>query len=71
MNGPKEWTIIFYDEYSEGIDIDMMHMGEPDVLIQAFLDLESNPEAVKVIIHRTTDEGKAGMPFAVINKVVP
>lgn len=70
MKEPKEWMIIHYDEYADGIDIDMVHMCEPDVLLQAFLDLESNPEAVKVIIRRVTDEGKAGMVFATINRVM-
>lgn len=66
----KEWTIIYYDEYAEGIDIDMMHMAEQDILIEAFLGLESNPKAVKVIIYETTEAGKAGQTFASINKVV-
>lgn len=66
----KEWTVIYYDEYAEGIDIDLMHMNEADILIEAFLGLESNSKAVKVIIYETTEAGKAGQTFAAINKVI-
>lgn len=70
MNELKEWFVIYYDDRAEAIDTDLVYTQEPDVLMEVFLDLESNPEAVKAAIHIAKKEGGPGIPFAVINKVV-
>ena len=66
----KEYAVTYYDANAESIDCDILTVDEPDVLMESFLRLESNPEIVKVIVRLVTENGLSGVPFAVINKVV-
>lgn len=66
----KEWFVIYYNDCAEAIDSELLCMGEPDVLIEAFLRLESAPDIVKAMVYTPKKDGGPGTPFAVINKVV-